>query len=302
VTDRTAATMPLPLAVEAERREFEGRSGRLSYYAAGVGAPLLLIHSINAAASVYEVRPIFEQQRERRRVYAVDLPGYGFSDRSRRRYDIALFVDAIGDMLDIVAADCGQVPLDALAVSLSSEFAARMATQQPRRFRSLALVTPTGFKRGSHRLRGPGLSREVRGLHRALTCPLWRDALFGALVSKASIRYFLRRTWGSRDVDEGLVDYSYRTAHQPGAHHAPYAFLSARLFSADIRALYERLTLPVWLVHGTRGDFGDFSEADWTRPRANWTVQAFDTGALVHFERPDDFLAAYDAFLARPGG
>jgi pimeloyl-ACP methyl ester carboxylesterase len=291
----------LPPAIDAERREHDGRSGRLSHYVAGQGPPLLLLHSINAAGSAYEVRPAFEHARHARRCYAPDLPGYGFSDRSARRYDVGLFCSAIRDMLDVIEDDCGRVPVDALALSLSAEFLARVAAEAPSRFRSLTLVTPTGFRRGSARMRAPaGTTREVPGLHAALTFPLWRGALYGALVSRASIRYFLERTFGSDDVDEGLVDYAWRTTHQPGAHRAPYAFLSGRLFSADIRDLYEGLSLPVWLAHGTRGDFRDFSEADWLRDRRNWSVQGFDSGALVYFERPREFFAGWDAFLGAP--
>jgi pimeloyl-ACP methyl ester carboxylesterase len=290
----------LKAALPAERREIHGRSGRLSYYVAGEGAPLLLVHSINAAGSAYEVLPVFEHARATRRVYAVDLPGYGYSDRSARCYDVALFCDALRDMLEVIAGDCGELRVDALALSLASEFLARVASEQPTRFRSLALVTPTGFRRGSSKLRGPaGATRELAGLYRTLTFPVWRRGLYGALVSRRSIRYFLERTFGSDQVDEGLVDYAWLTTHQPGADRAPYAFLSARLFSADIRSVYEQLALPVWLAHGTRGDFRDFSEADWLRERPNWSVQAFDTGALVFFEQPEAFFAGLDAFLAK---
>jgi len=56
----------LPLAIPAERLEFDGRSGRLSYYVAGKGAPLLLVHSINAAGSAREVQPAFEHAKRSR--------------------------------------------------------------------------------------------------------------------------------------------------------------------------------------------------------------------------------------------
>ncbi len=291
--------VPLPSAVSGERHEVSARAGRLSYYVAGSGAPLLLIHSINAAGSAYEVRPLFEQLRGSRRVYAVDLPGFGFSDRSPRDYRVRLYVDAIHDMLDVIAAE-NDGPVDALALSLSSEFLARAAVERPDRLRSLTLVTPTGFSRGSDQLRGPdGASREIPALHGLFNFPLWSQAFYDLLVSRPSIRYFLRRTYGSESIDEDLAEYDYLTAHQPGARHAPYAFVSGKLFSRDIRSVYERLGLPVWVPHGTRGDFRDFSEAGWTRARGNWTVQAFDTGALVHFEQPDAFLADYAAFLER---
>lgn len=291
--------VPMPPAVSGERREIDSRAGRLSYYVAGQGAPLLLIHSINAAGSAYEVRPIFEQMRHERRTYALDLPGFGFSDRSPRSYDVRLYVDAIHAMVDAIADEHGREPLDALAVSLSCEFLARAAVERPGRFRTLALVTPTGFQRGSDKLRGPeGATREIPGLYGLFTFPLWSQAFYDLLVSRRSIRYFLRRTFGSENIDEGLAEYDYLTAHQPGAKNAPYAFVSGRLFSKDIRSIYERLTLPVWMPHATRGDFQDFSEAGWLTTRPNWTVQAFDTGALPHFEEPERFLAAYRRFLA----
>lgn len=299
---RDADRLNLPPAVAGERRETSGRSGRLSYYIHGVGTPVLLLHSINAAASVREVQPAFEHAAKSHRVYAPDLPGYGFSDRSSRAYDVALFCAAIRDMLDVIEGEHGDMPVDAMALSLSAEFLARVAAETPHRFRSLTLVTPTGFQRGYDSMRKPqGSNREIPGLYPAVTFPLWRGALFGGLVSRASVRYFLRRTFGAKDVPESLVDYSWRTAHQPGADRAPFAFLSGRLFSADIRNVYERLELPVWLAHGTRGDFADFSEAGWVRQRKNWTAQAFDTGALVYFQEPGLFLQRWDAFLALPG-
>jgi len=304
------ATGQLPAAVSGDRRVTERRAGPLSYYVAGRGAPLLLIHSINAAASAYEVKTIFEGMAGERRVYAPDLPGFGFSDRSDRDYDPALYTAAILDMLDVIAGEAGATPVDAVALSLPSEYLARAAMHRPERFRSLTLITPTGFQRGSARRRGPpGSTREIPGLYPALRVPLWSQGLYDLLVSRKSIRYFLKRTFGSDAVPEEMVDYDHLTAHQPGARFAPLAFLSGRLFSGDVRTVYEKLTLPVWVPHATRGDFRDFSDAGWTEPRRNWLLQPCPTGALVHVERPAEFLADFRRFLdggvrarSAPGG
>jgi hypothetical protein len=40
-----------------------------------------------------------------------------------------------------------------LPLALSAAFLARIATEQPERFSSLTLVTPTGFRGGSQRMR-----------------------------------------------------------------------------------------------------------------------------------------------------
>ena len=289
------AVPPLPPALDAERLDFVGKAGAQSFYSAGEGAPLLLFHSINAAGSAFEMRPVFEHYRCTRHVFAPDLPGYGFSERSARDYSPRLFTDAVHDMLDQVPADA---PVDAMALSLTSEFLARAASERPERFRSLTFITPTGFDRRSRKLRAPeGETREVPGLHKVLTAPLWRRGLYRALTRPGVIRYFLKRTSGSDHFDEALAAYCDVTTRQPGADHVVYAFLSARLFSKDIRDVYERLEMPVWMPHATRGDFKDFSGADWAREADNWTVQPIEGGALPHFEVPEAFFAAADAFL-----
>jgi pimeloyl-ACP methyl ester carboxylesterase len=291
--------LPLPPALPGERREFEGRAGRLSYYAAGSGAPLLLIHSINAAASAYEMRPLFEHYRRTRRVYALDLPGFGFSDRSPRPYSPRLYADAILDLLDAIAYDAGPAPVDAAALSLGSEFLARAASQHPGRFRTLALITPTGFGKDQSFYGAPGSTRGSQAVRRLFEFPLWSRPFFDLLNSRASQRYFLKQTFGSyAAIDTGLLDYDYLTAHQPDAQYAPYAFIAGTLFSADIDRVYAALTMPVWLPYGTRDGFTDFGGVDKVTARGNWTVQPFPTGGLPYFERPERFFAAYDAFLS----
>jgi pimeloyl-ACP methyl ester carboxylesterase len=293
--------LPLPPPLDAEPHNTNARAGRLRAYVAGAGAPLLLVHSVNAAASAYEMRPLFERMQPMRRVYAFDLPGFGLSERGPRDYTVRLFVDAVHDMLDLVAAEHGPAPVDAAALSLGAEFLARAAVEAPDRFRSLALVNPTGFT-GTRRGGGaPGATREVPGVRAVAEFPAWSQALFDLLASRPSIRFFLKKTWGAKAIDEGFAHYAYLAAHQPGARHAPFAFLSGRLFSADIRAVYERLALPVWMPHGTRGDFADFRGADAVRGRPNWTIEPFDTGALPHFEQPDEFARRFHAFLTGSG-
>jgi pimeloyl-ACP methyl ester carboxylesterase len=290
----------LPEALSGSRRAFSSRAGGLSYYVAGQGEPLLLIHSINASGSAYEVRPLFEHYRATRRVYALELPGFGFSERGDRAYTPRLYADAIFEMLDEIRRDSGADEIDALALSLSAEFLARTASEQPSRFRSLALVTPTGFGR-DEQLYGPeGMRRGSRLSYATLSFPLWRQALYDLLTSKPSINYFLSKSFGSAErVDAGLAEYDYLTAHQPGAAFAPYHFVAGLLFSADIDRVYESLTLPVFLGYGTRGAFSNVEDTARVREKSNWTLQAFDTGGLPFWEDLAAFLASYEAFLVK---
>ncbi len=292
--------LPLTLALDAERVELDGRAGRSSYYVAGSGPPVLMLHSINAAGSAFEMRPIFERLLGAYEVYAPDLPGFGFSDRSRRSYDLALYANALEDILDAIARRAGETPVIGIALSLAAEFLARAVNEHHDRFERLVLINPTGFSRGSGKYRGPAMSsREITGFYTVFSFPLWGRGLYDLLTSRRSIRYFLQRTWGSKDVDESMVEYDYLTSHQPGAENAPFAFLAGKLFSRDVRTLFEGLELPVWVPHGTRGDFKDFSDTSWAEAKPNWTFTAFETGALPHFEAPGAFFEGLDSFLKK---
>ncbi|MEM6639951.1 MAG: alpha/beta hydrolase [Pseudomonadota bacterium] len=290
-----------PPALDAEQIALGSPAGELNLYVAGEGPPLLLIHSINAVGSAYEVKPVFEHYRDRRRVVALDLPGFGASERSDRRYDIDLFTNAIAFTARHVAEQTGQA-VDAVALSLSAEFLARAARDDlgnaDPALRSLALISPTGFRRSDARRRGPdGASREIAWLSGLLRLGLVGEPLYRLLTRRSTIRFFLNKTWGSSNYDQGLADYDVLLGQQPGAHHAPLAFVSGQLFSNDIRNVYEALTQRVFLAHGTRGDFTDYRGAEWTATLDNWVRIAFDAGAFPHFEKPDAFFAALDRFL-----
>lgn len=292
---------PLPPPLSGQRHTLEGPLGKVAYYSAGpegasASPSLLLVHSVNAAASAYEMRPLYEHYRATRHVVALDLPGYGLSDRSARAYTPRLMTDALLAVAADVQRRDGQ-PLDAVALSLSCEFLARAAAEAPGTFRTAALVSPTGFNRRRPLDGPPGSTRGKPWLRGLLSFPAWGEALFGSLTSPPVIRYFLQRTWGAKQIDEGLFAYCCLTTRQPGAAHAPFYFLSGNLFSADISRVYQSLQLPVWMAHGVRGDFVNYAYTKAVEKKPNWTVQVFQTGALPYFECLDDFVRGYQAFL-----
>lgn len=286
----------LPDAVKGERFRFDG----IGAYVAGRGAPLVLVHSVNAAASVAEVRPLFEHFAKTRQVFALDLPGFGHSERGARDYTPRLMTDALHSLVAQLRARGVAGPIDGLAVSLGCEFLARAASERPADWGRLALVSPTGFNGLAPRRGAPGSTRQVPAMLGILSVPLWSGALFNTLTRPGVVRYFLEKTWGSKSIDEAAWDYAVRTAREPGARFAPLAFLSGRLFSADIHGVYEALAMPVWMSHGVRGDFTDYRGKRLVEGRPNWRITVYPTGALPYFERPGEFIADFEAFLATP--
>lgn len=295
---------PLEPALPGRQVDLQGPAGSLRLYLsqprlAALPPPLLLIHSINAAASAREWAPVFHALAEQRPVYALDLPGYGHSARPAQRYTARAMTDAVHTARAYIGEQHPQIKVDALALSLGCEFLARAAVEQAADYASVGLVSPTGFNRDRPWDGPSGSNRGKDWLYRNLTRELWKDRLFELLTSRASVAFFLRKTFGSKNVPPGLIDYAWKSAHQPGACHAPFDFLSGFLFSADSTRLYDSLTMPVWMVHGNRGDFTDYRRKRFYADRPNWTIQEYAAGALPHYDLPQNFLSDYTTFLQR---
>jgi pimeloyl-ACP methyl ester carboxylesterase len=230
-------------------------------------------------------------------VYALELPGFGFSERTDRPYLPRLMTDAVHAMTDAMRRAHGEQPIDIMAVSLSTEFAARAAHEVPSFYRSVALVSPTGFDRRAPFNAAPGTHRGIEWLRRVISNPRWSAGVYRQLTRPSVIRFFLKKTWGNTVIDEGLFDYDLILTRQSGARYAPLWFVSGFLFSADISRVYQSLPMPVWMVHGVRGDFVDYRHKAAYAHQPNWTFDVMSTGALPYFERPEEFMLLYDAFL-----
>jgi pimeloyl-ACP methyl ester carboxylesterase len=289
--------IPLPEAIPANRESFFSKSaGRVNYYVdlSGSGRPVVLIHSVNAAASSYEVSPLFLYFRGQRPVYAIDLPGFGFSERSDRIYSPLLYEETLVEFLSSQVKQ----PADVIALSLSGEFASRAALSHPEWFTSLTLISPTGlgksFLRKDLALSGLPVGHIA---HALLTLPLWARPLFDLLVTRISIEFFLKQSFVGH-VPSGFVEYAYASAHQPGAEHAPLYFITGKLFTPQVRTLvYERLKVPVLVLYD-QDPYTSFERLpDVLLKNPFWqAVRLVPSRGLPHFERLADTVEVIEGF------
>ena len=91
-------------ADELQLVEVNGR--RVAYREAGSGPPVLLIHGWPTSSFLW--RAMMPAIAERNRVLAIDLPGFGASDKPLDvTYNFALFEEVLDGFLDEVGRDWG---------------------------------------------------------------------------------------------------------------------------------------------------------------------------------------------------
>jgi len=238
---------------------------------------LVLFHGINAAASNHEFHTVFADLAEDYHVIAPDLPGFGHTDRPPLLYSASLYTAFVRDFIKDNTTDATVV-----ASSLTGAYAASAAQEAD--VKELILICPTDSSMGSRNV----------GLRSLLRAPVIGEAIYNLTVSKPSIRHF-HADHGYYDMDnltEEVVDYEWRSGHQPGARFAPASFVTGFLDPEDdLGEVLASLDVPVTLVWGEDADISPLSEGRDLAERADAMLVVFgDSQLLPHVEHPGEFV------------
>lgn len=254
------------------------------------GRPLLFVHSINAAPSAIELKPLFQHFRSYRSVYAPDLPGFG---RSTRRVGMMTASDFAKNISSIIDQMSPSEPPDVIALSLGCEFVARAVVECGTNVRSLTFISPTGFSR-----RQPPPLQAQKRLRRLFDFAGFGRGAFKLLRLERSIRYFYGMNF-SGSVPSELVAYALKTTRQPAAHEMPLQFLSMSLFTPNaVGLLYEKLDVPVLVLFDEDPNV-TFELFEQFEDSPTWQFKRIGPSlGMPQWEHPEKTVAAIESFFA----
>lgn len=259
---------------------------------AGVGEPtLLLIHGLGSYMPVWQRN--VDALAERHRVVAIDLPGYGKSDKRNFDYSMKFYARVVDRVIDTLALK------DVVLVghSMGGQIAITHALRYPGKARALVLVAPAGFERfGSGE--GPWLAEAVDKDYVAKTPAeaVYANVAVNFWSMPKEARFMVDdrlKVIGGPDFDAyayAVARSVYAMVHEPvidrlGEIKVP----TLVLFGADDGLI------PNPVLHG--GSTRAIAEAGTARiPRAR-LVLVPRAGHMVQFERPAEFDAAVLDFL-----
>ena len=269
---------------------------RLRYLRAGSGPALVLLHGLLGYSFSWRFTiPALAHQAT---VYAVDMPGAGFSDRVGSR-DCSFRTSA--ERLLEFTRQAGLTSFDLLGTShggavamMAAALAREAGTPLINRLVLVAPVNPWS-------LHGSGMARF---LSRRLVSILFRGL---APRMRAVHRYFLRRLYGDPlRIPPGTLEGYSKPFNRPGTFE--YGLRILRTWNEDLdqlKAILPQIAdVPTLLLWGTLDAAVDPSSAP--RLRENFhqcRLQWFDgAGHLPYEEVPEEFNRALSAFLSTAPG
>lgn len=248
----------------------------------GEGSPVLLLHGW--ASSSFAWRRNYRALAERFRVIAVDLPGFGLSERLKSGYGLSQVTEHLLSFAEALKIE----RFSLVGLSMGGVIAAQIALTRPDRVGKLVLVNPAfGVGRaGRARLMGTvARRRPVASLLRAL------------LVNRYTVRRVLRdAVWDEEVVNDEAVTGYYESIRSSGRTLLD-AFEVIRGF--DPTAL-ESLRVPTLFMLGERDNLVPcVGNLELARRIGSEVLLVRDAGHLVQEERPEAFNAAVMDFLSR---
>jgi pimeloyl-ACP methyl ester carboxylesterase len=298
LTDRRAALLAAEesllraAAPEAavERGEITTPDGvRLHYLTCGEGEPLLMLHGRGNAGALFA--PIFTPLATQRRVIALDLPGWGLSDKppfTGRDTRDALQVWMSGALALMDALGLDQV--DLFGHSMGGFTALALALDHPTRVSRLILADSGGLGRMA-----PFDIRLFFWLMPERLFPLFGQRFMAWALAQDDPRYRTRR-------DETFA-FTWAVANQPevisSGGRAFNRWVSITGVHYDLFDRLRELEQPTLMLWGERDRITPYADALRARRR-------IEHGRLVAFthcghspfaERPDDFARVVNVWL-----
>jgi pimeloyl-ACP methyl ester carboxylesterase len=266
---------------------------RLSIVEAGTGPPALALHGLGGTKGSF--LPTVAALAGRFRVIAVDLPGFGDSDKPiGAAYDPRFFAGAAVDLLDALALD--RVHL--IGNSLGGRVALEIALRHPSRVRRLALLAPSlAWRRQRPGLPLLRLTRPELGLVQ-LAPRRVVEAIVHRLIPGAD------DGWTAAGVDEFLRAYLTPSGRAAFYAAARQVYLEDPHGGGGFWPRLETLHADALFVWGRRDRLVPIAFARHVAdalPRARHLK--LDCGHVPQVERPEQTHAALAAFFSEtPGG
>ncbi|MGI5192999.1 alpha/beta fold hydrolase [Streptomyces sp. CA-288835] len=231
----------------APRAGRHGREGTLRYLKAGTGAPLVLLHTLRTQAEHF--RHLIPLIADRYTVYALDLPGMGYSEivpgASYEEPALRAGVERLLSELDLY-------DVTLVGESLGGVLALTTAADLPERVRRVVAVNAYDYRDGI--ARSSVLARVVTGgiiapgvgpvIAQQEPKPVLRRILQGGVGDKTAFR-------------EDYLDELLQSGRRPGFPIVARALYRNMAGLIAARARYPEVKAPVHLVYG---------ENDWSRP------------------------------------
>jgi pimeloyl-ACP methyl ester carboxylesterase len=250
---------------------------RVRYVVAGSGPTLVLLHTMRTQLDLFQ--RVIPALAERYRVYALDLPGHGWSDIPAAEYTADFYIRAVAGFLDRLELDGAVL----VGESIGATTALGLAARRHPRVRGVVAINTYDYDRGRGLQRSSWLARLLFSTNDV--------PVLGGTVTRLRQYPIVKRVFEGglhriHSLPEPLAREMYRVGNRPGHYRAFMSLVHHWPTWEAERRRYGDIDRPVLLLYG---------DHDWSLPGERAETARLVPGAETRtVERAGHFLA-FDA-------
>ncbi|MEA5564329.1 alpha/beta fold hydrolase [Anabaena sp. UHCC 0399] len=219
----TLTTQQLVTTANFEKLVWTWRNHKIRYTVMGTGQPLVLVHGFGASIGHWRKNiPVLASAGYQ--VFAVDLLGFGGSDKALIDYSTAVWVELLKDFW----TDHIQQPAVFIGNSIGALLSLIVLVEHPEIAAGGVLINSAGgLSHRPHEL-NPPLRIIMSAFNRVVRSPITGKFVFNRIRQKSQIRRTLYQVYRDRTaVTDELVDLLYTPSCDPGAQQVFASILTA---------------------------------------------------------------------------
>ena len=271
-------------------KEFEWRFGNIKYRKKGHGNPVLLVHSLDVAASSEEWFRIRDKLAESHTVYSIDLLGCGLSEKPFMTYTNHIFAQLICDFIKVIIGKRTTV----ISSGNSSAFVISACDNDSTLFEKIILVSPENPDKGQLI---PG--KRARTYKAILSMSVLGNLLYNIAVFRWNIRYNIRSDFYRKDrFTKDILDKCYEAAHRGLSPRSLYSSIVCFYTKKNIKFELSHINNSIVIFEGKHNKEASKVLREYMKINpAVETVIIDDSNKYPHIENDKGFLNALNIYL-----
>lgn len=251
-------------------KTYNWRFGDIRYMVKGNGDALLLIHDMSPGSSSLEWKKIIDQLADKYCVYALDLPGFGISDKKIKTYTNFLYVSAICDFISDIIKEKTTVVTSKEAASI----AVLSAYQRKDLFNKIIFVNPESAK-----IFNQAPDENSKKIKKLFALPIIGTFLYLINVHK-----------------NNNVDYLFAAQYDGENARYYYGSYVGNYVNFPIHHRIGELAIPMLLITGEKVDnISNITSEYYSYVDNSITIE--NASQFPHLEKPEAFCKAFDTLL-----
>lgn len=271
---------------------YEWRFGKIYYTKKGSGNPILVIHDLTTGSSHYEYHRIIDDLSKTNEVYAIDLLGYGQSEKPDMTYTNYLYVQLIIDFIKNVIGR----KTDIIVSGDSSPVLVMACHNDPEVFNKLLFINPQSlFKLNQIP------SKQTKVLKLLLDTPILGTFIFNVLTNRHFMEkeFYQKYFYNPMKVEEEYILSYLEASHLPD-YHSKYTFASyvGRYMNTNIIHALKEINHSIFIIAGKeKEDINTIIENYEYYNNSIETAFVPKTKHLPHLESPKEVLQQIRIFF-----